>query len=104
MSDESTDEEIEEMDPDLLDEDMGEEIEIDLESDDLAEDEDDDDDSACTPPVIHSYADSLAALHASAHAIGHGPPVILLDDIQQSGLLAERRPRRQQPAHLPPPA
>ncbi len=42
MSDESTDEEIEEMDPDLLDEDMGEEIEIDLESDDLAEDEDDD--------------------------------------------------------------
>ena len=36
MSDESTDEEIEEMDPDLLDEDMGEEIEIDLESDDLA--------------------------------------------------------------------
>ena len=43
MSDEPVEEEIEEIDadPDLLDEEMGEEIEIDLEGDDLTDDDDD---------------------------------------------------------------
>ena len=44
MSDEPIEEEIDEIEPDsdLLDEEMGEEIEIDLEGDDLADDDDDD--------------------------------------------------------------
>ncbi|MAF44830.1 MAG: hypothetical protein CL407_02740 [Acidimicrobiaceae bacterium] len=44
MSDEPVEEEIDEIDadPDLLDEEMGEEIEIDLEGDDLIDDDDDD--------------------------------------------------------------
>ena len=59
MSDEPVDEEIEEMepDPDTLDEEMGEEIQIDLEADDLADQDDDDDENQEIPAGARPTSD-----------------------------------------------
>lgn len=59
MSDESVDEEIENMepDPDVLDEEMDGELEIDLDADDLADEDDEDDDNTEIPAGARPASD-----------------------------------------------